>query len=456
MPDAGRNDPCPCGSGRKYKKCCLAADRPPLTLVDDMAVRRSAMARLHQFAARPQFEGDWEIADVLFWSDRLDHLPDEDVAGIIGTEDVEAKFNSFFLFDVDIDDGRRVVDMFLEQKGYTLSAAERGFLERMAASHMALYEITAVMPGEGVKLKDLFTREVVFVTEHSGSTQLATWDLLGARVVADSTGVPRFEGGVYLYPRSGKDTILREFRKYQRRFKKRAPGATVGDFFRRHAAVFNWLWLDLVVLREPPTLVTAEGDEINFTATDFQILDAPALQAALKACADLEADEEGSYTWLEETDEMSRVLGRLLIDGDRLRLETTSRPRGERGRSLLESIAGAAIRHRGTSHTSVESAMAQLRERPRESPQQEVPPEIAADLVKEWQDRHYQRWMDEPVPALDGHTPREAAASKKLRPKLIELLRTFDNHTERGRLAGQPPYETSWLWSALGLKEPER
>jgi predicted aspartyl protease len=23
----GRNDPCPCGSGRKYKKCCLAAQR---------------------------------------------------------------------------------------------------------------------------------------------------------------------------------------------------------------------------------------------------------------------------------------------------------------------------------------------------------------------------------------------------------------------------------------------
>ena len=25
FPKAGRNDPCPCGSGRKYKKCCLAA-----------------------------------------------------------------------------------------------------------------------------------------------------------------------------------------------------------------------------------------------------------------------------------------------------------------------------------------------------------------------------------------------------------------------------------------------
>jgi uncharacterized protein len=25
LPEAGRNDPCPCGSGRKYKKCCLRA-----------------------------------------------------------------------------------------------------------------------------------------------------------------------------------------------------------------------------------------------------------------------------------------------------------------------------------------------------------------------------------------------------------------------------------------------
>ncbi|MGA2089400.1 MAG: SEC-C metal-binding domain-containing protein [Stellaceae bacterium] len=23
----GRNDPCPCGSGRRFKKCCIATDR---------------------------------------------------------------------------------------------------------------------------------------------------------------------------------------------------------------------------------------------------------------------------------------------------------------------------------------------------------------------------------------------------------------------------------------------
>ena len=24
IPKVGRNDPCPCGSGKKYKKCCMA------------------------------------------------------------------------------------------------------------------------------------------------------------------------------------------------------------------------------------------------------------------------------------------------------------------------------------------------------------------------------------------------------------------------------------------------
>ncbi len=27
-PKIGRNDPCPCGSGRKYKKCCIDSEKP--------------------------------------------------------------------------------------------------------------------------------------------------------------------------------------------------------------------------------------------------------------------------------------------------------------------------------------------------------------------------------------------------------------------------------------------
>ena len=33
----GRNDPCPCGSGKKYKKCCaLKEDLPDLSLPEEL------------------------------------------------------------------------------------------------------------------------------------------------------------------------------------------------------------------------------------------------------------------------------------------------------------------------------------------------------------------------------------------------------------------------------------
>lgn len=45
--NAGRNDPCPCGSGKKYKKCCLAVAEA------DAATARAAAAA----AAPPVVDG---------------------------------------------------------------------------------------------------------------------------------------------------------------------------------------------------------------------------------------------------------------------------------------------------------------------------------------------------------------------------------------------------------------
>jgi len=41
MPKTGRNDPCPCGSGKKYKRCCLDKDEAAA-----LAARRAELAAL--------------------------------------------------------------------------------------------------------------------------------------------------------------------------------------------------------------------------------------------------------------------------------------------------------------------------------------------------------------------------------------------------------------------------
>jgi len=44
--NVGRNDPCPCGSGRKYKKCCLNKDKPKTVLTKQFEEPQNTLAPL--------------------------------------------------------------------------------------------------------------------------------------------------------------------------------------------------------------------------------------------------------------------------------------------------------------------------------------------------------------------------------------------------------------------------
>jgi tetratricopeptide (TPR) repeat protein len=46
MPKIGRNDPCPCGSGQKYKRCCLHKDQAERA--DLQAAQTQALQALHE------------------------------------------------------------------------------------------------------------------------------------------------------------------------------------------------------------------------------------------------------------------------------------------------------------------------------------------------------------------------------------------------------------------------
>lgn len=71
-------------------------------------------------------------------------------------------------------------------------------------------------------------------------------------------------------------------------------------------------------------------------------------------------------------------------------------------------------------------------------------PEMAAALDAMILD-YEARWLDEPIPALDGHTPRQAADDPTRRPDLIRLLDSFP--ADVGRHGMSPDR----LRAALGL-----
>jgi SEC-C motif len=477
--DVGRNDPCPCGSGRKFKRCCLGKDGStgqPFT----MAERESALAELFHFAHRPEFEAEHDVADGEFWEDRFDDLPDEEAEELEALDPDERAYHLWFAFDFVLESGHTVAELFLEREGSRLRTGEREYLERMRRTHLRLYEVVEVRPDEGLRLVDLWTEERLWVRERLATRQLVRWDLLAVRTMPGAEGDLVLEGVPYVFAAGDREDLLQELRDDHRAFLRKNPRGDLTDFFKQAGALFHQLWLDYTALRPPPPILTPEGDPVELATVAFDVRDGAAVARALAGHPDLETQDDGSYVWTEPEplpgdpdrrspdtaggivitaqpwrpgEEPRRSLGTIVLDGELVRFEATSRPRAARGRGFLEGLLGRAIRFREVTYRDVDEAIEEEADADRAAAD-EVPPEVQAELAAQFFDAHYRRWPDMPLPALGHYTPREAAGLDAERPALVALLKDMESRAERERREGRPAYDFGWLWAELGIPRP--
>jgi hypothetical protein len=411
----------------------------------------SAVQNLIAFAGRPEFDGDREVAQMLFWGPWLTERTEEEMRKVMELTQSETMFNAWLVFDMDLDAGRTLADVYIERQGRRVHPEDRAYLKQIMNTHIGLYEVEEVRRDEGLRLKDLWTDSRFWVHERSATHTIQQWDLLTARLMERSSPGWVMEVGVFQYPPSLKDGLLKALKREHRAFQRRFSGASDQAFFKRVGFLFCHWWLEHVVFKPLPQLQTAEGDELVLTKVVFDIVDHHRMREALEACPTLERLETDLYDWWEDSAPFRRTLGTIRIDAPRLTLETFSNERAERGGRLLEGAAGEALRYRATVYEDVKHALEERRERPSPEPRSPLPPEVEAAALQQFYDHHYRQWPDQSLPALKGKTPRQAARLKSLRPTLIGLLKDMENHQAHAALEGQPPYDFRWLWQELGL-----
>ena len=312
--------------------------------------RRSAAAQvaLGRFGWRREFEEDRDRAQHRFWdaaADLLNGRMPPEVA-----EQGEVFFQDWFTADFRLESGRTLIELLLERERRQLRPGEVRYLSRARLTHLRPYEVVGVRPDEGLDLLDLWARKPIRVHERLGTRQLVQWDVVAARLMLGAEGVPVIDGAPYLYPARARDPILKDLRRVHRTFRRQVPGDDV-DFLKRFGSFFFLWWIAHAVLPSRPQIRTAEGDEFVSVKAVFDALDPEVIGRALAGHPDLDYQDDGSYAWYEPgaTPEFRRALGSFVLDGRRATLETTSRARAERGRALLESLAGDAVRYRATS-----------------------------------------------------------------------------------------------------------
>ncbi len=422
-PRVARNAPCPCGSGRKYKKCCLPADeaahaeRQPTRPVHESDER--LVARLTRFAMR-EFGDAWTA-----FANDFDRL--------LGAVSLAAPW-SVYNFEVD---GRTVAEAYLDRHGSRCTPDERAWMNAQRAAWLSVWEVLAVDPGRTVTLRDLLSDEQRTVQERRGSRSLVPRDAVLARIV-DHEGISLLCG---MHPRALPPFGAAEVVRSARGRLLRRRGAVPLDRLRDPAFGSHLIrhWEDSVQAGDaksagPPQFCNQDGDPLLPTTDHFDVTPgtAPAVEARIAALDGADRDgtiDDGTeYAFLRphdppHPDGEETVIGHVRIEPAALRLETNSLARADALRARIERACGTRIRHRAREQTDPQTL---LKDR-KEPPAPPVPGSREAEAVAEFKTRHYARWLDQPLPALHGRTPRDAARTAAGRAELELLLKQMEH-----------------------------
>ena len=259
MGSIARNDPCPCGSGKKYKACCLGRDEaarrgdPGPAPESEMTLRTRTMDRLVEFGERSYRRVFKDGRDLFLRLDDFggEELAEEDLEIAPLDEDEEFEWMNRMmngiLFDLPAGpDGEVIAEAYLRRMSARLAEDEKAWLQEMVNAPLTPLELTEVQPGVGFRAKDLWTGEERFISERIGSDEVAVGDLLAARVTREADRY-LLEGGSYSFPPDRKPAVEAEMAKYL----TENDAATVRDLqkpqVRLFSIVLHALWTDLVI-----------------------------------------------------------------------------------------------------------------------------------------------------------------------------------------------------------------
>ncbi len=449
-PKVGRNSPCPCGSGRKYKKCCLGKDRAARESARAAAalhdIDRRLVGEMMRFAAH-RFGDAWLRAA----EDFDDH------------EAADQLFAPWAVYQFAVE-GKPVVEWFVEAQRRRLSNTELEWLRAQQASWLSVWEVIAVDPGHSMTLVDLLTGEERTVEEVNASKTLVRRDAILSRVV-DHDGLSVL-CGVHPRPLLPVDAaeVVRRIRGRLRR-KRTVPVDRLRDDKTGRFMIARWedAVEKLDVRRStPPRLQNTDGEELLLTVDRFEF--EPTLRdeiekrlASLEGVEPPERDEpDQGYVFTRPGNAMhgswqNTVVGRAEVSVGKLRLETNSVARADSLRERLETACGDLIRHRAREHSDPTFRLQQGDERTdRGQTPVEIPPADANRLLREFKEKRYADWADQPIPALQGQTPRQAVQKKAGRDQVDLLLKDCENR--EARMPEEQRFDFSRLRRELGIE----
>jgi hypothetical protein len=465
----GRNDSCPCGSGKKYKHCCLRAAISSSDSSEALAWRRVRRA-LDEFAMATTMLAF--VADT-YGPDALEEAWEE-FSGAEEPFDPETPHIQVFMpwffhrwtpdpYRTEVADTelheRSPTMLFLERRGARLDPVIRRYLGSCLEAPFSFHEILRCDPGHGFQARDLFTGEERAVLERSATQGMQPGDIVfGQLVTAESITILEAASLCFIPPIYKIELI--DFRKELLRGESRFTAETLCDWdlelIERYLDI-----MDRVLHPQLPKLHNTDGEPLEMHRLMFDIDSPEKVLDALKSLDSGLSEEEiisatkrtargdfksVQFNWTKagnplHKDWSTTIVGHIEIKGRRLVAEVNSAGRAQEFKALVEERLEGEARLRADRIQSVEKILAERNRagpgtsvREAESDALAQHPEVQA-RVQQMMAEHFERWVTEKIPALNGQTPLEAVRDPDGREKVMALV----IEAERGARRMKPP-----------------
>jgi SEC-C motif len=429
---AGRNDPCPCGSGKKFKQCHLGKVFEDIDNIEDQLIDTRTY---NEMCAMITAWFDMNKPEVLNDANAMLRLR-LDAQQLFGT--------SLFVLD-SVAAWRTNADDFIAltaSKGRKWSTSETAELRRMCARPISIYEVNDRAAGRSLTLRDLMSGDLLVVDAPDSSNGFQIGEYLLARVTGPANQLRFAQGAIGVPMRDRESTMV-----------------WLADNDGRPAAIQLCMWiigrvgrfgLDSSPGGNGPIGHNTAGEALEFHRARMSTsMSATEVKDRLLASSDIGPDVapiHGGFSWtiVENSTLVSTI--QLWTEPQRdqttaIDFECNSAERFQRIRTIMEGeIPGAVL----SAHTVDSFSDVQLASElgldvsndgydddddDDDDDDVDEPFDIGS-LTQEDLDQlsfnFEQRWMEEQIPALGGLTPRQAADDPTRRADLIKLLLQMD------------------------------
>lgn len=251
MSKIGRNDPCWCGSGKKYKQCHLVADEAAQTerrrlkqAGDTLLPRVVQLAQEHAEAIPAAF--------ALFWNNKysLDQMASLDELEGRGAE----RFLTWFAFDYPLEDGRTLVEQLAAgREDVPLSTEEQQVLAGWQDARLEPFVIVQANRGRDMTVRQLLGDAEHTIEDQAASRRVEPGEVLIVHLLP--LAERRYIGGAAAHLTPDTAEPLAAFAGlHLQALQNEQPGATYTDLLRIRSYVLNHLVMELPVEEPDPTV----------------------------------------------------------------------------------------------------------------------------------------------------------------------------------------------------------